>query len=117
MIDAFKSTLEESLAADLILLLIDSSEKIEDIRIKYSSCWDVLEELKVDKSKVLVILTKYDDDNMHSEKIEEIANDLELSSPIVISSKGGYGIRKLKTVIGQMLLRHHYQQQQQKTNN
>ena len=28
MIDAFKSTLEESLAADLILLLIDMSEKI-----------------------------------------------------------------------------------------
>jgi GTPase len=115
MIDAFKSTLEESLAADLILLLIDSSEKIEDIRIKYSSCWDVLEELKVDKSKVLVILTKYDDnnnDNMHLEKIEEIANDLELSNPIVISSKGGYGIHKLKTMIGQMLLRHHHQQQQ-----
>src|SRR5205807_1804950 len=38
MIDAFKSTLEESLAADLILLLIDVSEKIEDIRIKYESC-------------------------------------------------------------------------------
>ncbi|HJU59419.1 MAG TPA: GTPase HflX, partial [Nitrososphaeraceae archaeon] len=38
MIDAFKSTLEESLVADLILLLIDSSEGIEDIRIKYSNC-------------------------------------------------------------------------------
>jgi GTP-binding protein HflX len=39
MVDAFKSTLEESLNADLILLLMDSSEAIEDIRIKYSSCW------------------------------------------------------------------------------
>ena len=47
MIDAFKSTLEESLAADLILLLIDSSEyETKDIRIKYSSCWDVLDDLK-----------------------------------------------------------------------
>jgi GTP-binding protein HflX len=107
MIEAFKSTLEESLGADLILLLIDSSEAIEDIRIKYSSCWNVLEELKVDKSKVLVILTKYDDDNIHSEKIREIAKDLELYNPIVISSKGGYGIRKLKTMIGQTLLPHH----------
>jgi GTP-binding protein HflX len=107
MIDAFKSTLEESLGADLILLLIDSSEAIEDVRIKYSSCWNVLQELDVNKSKVLVILTKYDDDNMHSEKIEEIAKDLELYDPIVISSKGGYGIRKLKTMIGQMLLPHH----------
>jgi GTPase len=106
MIDAFKSTLEESLGADLILLLIDSSEAIEDIRIKYSSCWNVLQELDVNKSKVLVILTKYDDDNMHSEKIEEVARDLELYNPIVVSSKSGYGIRKLKTMIGQMLLPH-----------
>src|ERR671918_2948218 len=107
MVDAFKSTLEESLGADLILLLIDSSETIENIRVKYWSCWNVLEELEVDKSRVLVILTKYDDDNMHSEKIREIAKDLKLSDPMVISSKGGYGIHKLKTMIGQVLLPHH----------
>jgi GTPase len=107
MVDAFKSTLEESLGADMILLLVDSSEEIDDIRIKYWSCWNVLEELKVEKSKVLVILTKYDDENMHSEKIEEIASNLELSNPMVISSKGGYGIRKLKTMMGKVLLPHH----------
>src|SRR5688572_6395738 len=108
MFDAFKSTLEESLGADLILLLIDSSEEMQDIQKKYSSCWTVLGELGVDRSKVCVILTKYDDKNMHSEKIKEIANNLELSNPMVISSKGGYGIRKLKTMIGQMLLLSHH---------
>ena len=108
MFDAFKSTLEESLGADLILLLIDSSEELQDIRMKYSSCWTVLGELSVDKSKVCVVLTKYDDRNMHSEKIKEIANNLELSDPMVISSKGGYGIRKLKTMIGQILLLSHH---------
>ena len=107
MVDAFKSTLEESLGADLILLLIDSSETIEDIRVKYWSCWNVLGELEVDKSKVCVILTKFDDDNMHSDKIREIARDLKLSDPMVISSKGGYGIHKLKTMVGQVLLPHH----------
>ena len=107
MVDAFKSTLEESLGADLILLLIDSSEAIEDIRIKYSSCWNVLEELKVDKPKVRVILTKHDDENMHSDKIKEITKNLELSNPMVISSKSGYGIRKFKIMIGQVLLLHH----------
>jgi GTPase len=61
----------------------------------------------VDKSKVCVVLTKYDDKNMHSEKIKEIANNLELSNPMVISSKGGYGIRKLEIMIGQMLLSYH----------
>ena len=99
MIDAFKSTLEESLASDLILLLIDMSEKIEDIRIKYESCWDVLDELKVEKSKVFVILNKFDD-IMDSEQMKnDIANDLKISNPIAISSKTGYGIHKLKTMI------------------
>jgi GTP-binding protein HflX len=99
MIDAFKSTLEESLASDLILLLIDMSEKTENIRIKYESCWDVLDELKVDKSKVFVILNKFDD-IMDSEQMKnDIANDLKISDPIAISSKTGYGIHKLKTMI------------------
>jgi GTPase len=58
------------------LLLIDSSEAIEDIRIKYLSCWSVLGELGVDKSKVQVVLTK-NDNNIHPEKIKEIEKDLE----------------------------------------
>ncbi|HZA42208.1 MAG TPA: GTPase HflX [Nitrososphaeraceae archaeon] len=103
MIDAFKSTLEESLAADLILLLIDASEKFEDIRIKYNSCWKVLDELKVDKSKVFVILTKCDGIISISERIDTIANDLSVSNPIIISSNTGYGIRKLKTMIAHNL--------------
>ncbi|HKG87314.1 MAG TPA: hypothetical protein VKA95_03225 [Nitrososphaeraceae archaeon] len=53
-------------------------------------------------------MTKYDDENMHSEKIREIAKDLELSNPMVISSKGRYGIHKLKTMTGQLLLPHHH---------
>jgi GTPase len=103
MIDAFKSTLEESLAADLILLLIDASEKFEDIKIKYESCWNVLDELKVDKSKVFVILTKCDGVIGLSERIDNIANDLSVSNPITISSKTGYGIHKLKTMIAHNL--------------
>jgi GTP-binding protein HflX len=99
MIDAFKSTLEESLAADLILLLIDASEKLEDIKLKYESCWSVLNELKVDKARVFVILTKCDGGAGLSERIDNVANGLGLSDPIDLSSKTGYGISKLKTVI------------------
>ncbi len=103
MIDAFKSTLQESLAADLILLLIDASEKFEDIKIKFKSCWNVLDELKVDKSKVFVILTKCDGVIGLSERIDNIANDLSVPNPITISSKTGYGIHKLKTMIAHNL--------------
>lgn len=97
MVEAFKSTLEESLGADLILLLVDSSEELEDIQVKYSSCWDVLKELKVDRDKVLVLLTKYDEAD--SQKIERITAEMELKNPTVVSAKTGYGIHKLRSVI------------------
>ncbi len=100
MIDAFKSTLEESLVADLILLLIDCSEDIKNIKIKYKSCWDVLEELKVDKSKVFVILSKAD--KVTSDTIKEIFEHLNITAntnKVIISSKTGYGIHKLKNMI------------------
>ena len=97
MIDAFKSTLEESLASDLILLLVDSSEDIENIHIKYSSCWDVLDELKVDKAKVQLVLTKQD--AVDAQKIQEIVQELKLREPLLISSKTGFGIHKLKNMM------------------
>jgi GTP-binding protein HflX len=98
MVDAFKSTLEESLAADLILLLIDASEDLEDIRIKHAACRQVLGELKVDKSKVLMVFTKCDQPKSE-ETIKKISEDLGLSNPMLISTKTGYGITKLKTLI------------------
>ncbi len=101
MIDAFKSTLEESLAADLILLLVDSSEELDDIRIKYLSCWDVLKELKVDAAKVLVLLTKHD--GADAQKIDTIAAELQIANPLAISSKSGYGISRLKQTIAQRI--------------
>jgi GTPase len=100
MIDAFKSTLEESLQADLILLLVDSSEDLKEIQIKYSSCWDVLKELNVDRTKVLVVLSKYDGAN--DQKIGDITKDLQLlQDPMVISSRTGHGTNKLKNTIKQ----------------
>ena len=98
MIDAFKSTLEESLGADLILLLIDSSEKIEDMRIKYLNCMDILEELNVNKSKLFTVLTKVD--KIDTRMINEIVDKLELNNDVIaISSNTGYGIHKLKTLL------------------
>ncbi len=99
MIDAFKSTLEESLAADLILLLIDGSEGIREIRIKYAACKSVLQELKTDSSKVLVVFTKYDHLANPEETIKQIAEDLGISNSVAISSKSGHGIRKLETML------------------
>jgi GTP-binding protein HflX len=104
MIDAFKSTLEESLAADLILLLIDCSENVENIKTKFYSCWQVLRELKVNELKVIIVLTKSDDTGVPStQRVEDITRELQLNNPIVTSSRTGYGIRKLKNTIRELL--------------
>ena len=48
----------------------------------------MLDELKVDKSKVFIILSKAD--STHSERINQVANALGIPNPIVISSKTGH---------------------------
>ncbi|HSA74770.1 MAG TPA: GTPase HflX, partial [Candidatus Nitrosocosmicus sp.] len=98
MIEAFKSTLEESLEADLILFLIDSSEELNDIGTKYSSSWNVLKELEVNKSKLYILLSKAD--SVDLQKIREIMDYMEPSvEKMAVSSKTGYGISKLKDII------------------
>jgi GTP-binding protein HflX len=60
----------------------------------------VLEELNVDRDKVVVVLTKYDN-STDAHKIDEIIKELRLENPLVVSSKTGYGIHRLKTIIKQ----------------
>ncbi|NOJ27446.1 MAG: GTPase HflX [Nitrososphaera sp.] len=102
MIDAFKSTLEESLIADVILLLIDSSEEVQDIRIKYNSCRQVLRELGADESKIIVVFTKHDK-LVLSEAVTQLSEDMGIQEPVSISSTNMYGINKLKIRIRQRL--------------
>lgn len=71
--------------------------------VEFKSCWNVLDELKVDKSKVFVNLTKCVRVLFLSEPIDKIGNNLGVSNPIAISSKSVYGIRKLKTMVGHNL--------------
>jgi GTP-binding protein HflX len=102
MIDAFKSTLEESLAADLVLLLIDASEDLRNIRIKFNACWQVLDELNVDRDKVSTVFTKYD--LLGSEAlVTGLAADLQVQEPVAISSTSGYGMHKLKTIVARRI--------------
>lgn len=101
MIEAFKSTLEESLDADIILLLVDSSQSLDDFQIKYYSCWQILKELDVNETKVIPVFTKFD--KTSSEQIQKIIGYFEIQNPLCISTKTGYGLRKLEKVIQQQL--------------
>ncbi|ABK78349.1 GTPase [Cenarchaeum symbiosum A] len=60
MIEAFKSTLEEMLHTDVILLVVDISDTPEDLEKKFRSCTRTLSELGVPPDKVITALNKSD---------------------------------------------------------
>ncbi|MEM0446283.1 MAG: GTPase HflX [Candidatus Nitrosocaldus sp.] len=60
MIEAFRSTLEELTFSDLVVLVIDASEPIENMRKKYESSMKILNELQVPEDKIVYALNKID---------------------------------------------------------
>lgn len=101
MIEAFKSTLVELTYADLILLMHDISEPLFDMKIKYDSCVQILRELKVSLSKVIVVLNKSDQaSNGNITDAKTLSGELP---NIVISAKRGDGTHRLKSLIQRSL--------------
>ncbi|MGI0003063.1 MAG: GTPase HflX, partial [Nitrosopumilaceae archaeon] len=60
MIEAFKSTLEELIYTDVVILVIDISDPIFELKKKFRSCISTLEELGVDQDKIIFVLNKSD---------------------------------------------------------
>ncbi len=86
LVDAFKSTLEESLSADLLLNIVDISDP-EALK-KEQITKNVLSELGVDLKKVITVYNKVD-------KIHQMPNNNYLQ----ISAKQNVNIDKLKQLI------------------
>lgn len=101
MIDAFKSTLHELLFSKLILLVIDISQKIKDIRIKLNSSLHIMNELQVPTGKIIYLLNKIDLTDLNDAYDKSIDLGLSNSEHIVfpISSTNGHNINKLKDLI------------------
>jgi len=60
MVEAFKSTLEEFIYTNAVILVIDISEPIFELKRKYRSCMGTLEELGVNYDKIIFALNKSD---------------------------------------------------------
>ncbi|MBI3860207.1 MAG: GTPase HflX [Thaumarchaeota archaeon] len=98
LIESFKSTLEELTIADLVLLVIDASEKPESVAIKFASCKDTLGELAVDPKKVLLVLNKVD--LLPGRTGEGVPDGLYEGFPTVrTSATRGDGMRQLRNRI------------------
>jgi GTP-binding protein HflX len=101
MIDAFKSTLNELVFSELILLVLDVSQKLKNIKIKLNSSLHIMNELQVPTTKIIYLLNKIDLTDLNDAYDKSIDLGLEDSNHIVlpISSTDGHNIHKLKDLV------------------
>ncbi len=110
MIEAFRSTLEELTFSDLVVLVIDASEPIENMRKKYESSMKILNELQVQEDKIIYALNKIDlvgnDEGEVYMKARSIGIDVidrdatdKWSRCVAISAKTGKNIEMLLDMI------------------
>src|SRR5919206_3838062 len=101
MIDAFKSTLQEITYSDLVLLVVDISQPIEEIKKKLDSSIHILNELKVPMTKVLYVMNKVDLTNLESahDKSDRLGFLPFGQYVLLASSKTGFSVDKLKDLI------------------
>ena len=110
IVEAFHSTLEEIVKADVILLVLDASEPWGEIRRKFLASLNVLRELKTLDRPMIVVLNKRDltsreDVLDKAARIEEIIEErgLNVSRVVSISAKLGQ-LEELYTALEDALL-------------
>ncbi len=100
MIDAFRSTLEELLFTDIILLVIDSLDDDELMKKKFSTCHKTLVELGVERKNMIFLFNK--SESMDDKKILHIMNNLkidEVENCLDISALTGKNLVELKQLL------------------
>lgn len=91
LVEAFKSTLEEALSADLLLIVSDLSSPF--YKQQREVVYDVLNQLGAQGKPVLEVLNKCDK--------AEIGAIIEPADAVMISAAGGYGLDNLKNAISE----------------
>ncbi len=100
LIDAFRSTLMESVYADLLIQVIDATDP--DLARKLQTVSHVLHELNImDKPKILVF-NKID--MLTNEQLQNLKKDFSDYHPLFISVKNKNGIKLLRESIGQFFI-------------
>jgi GTP-binding protein HflX len=99
LIDAFSSTLLESVHADILLHVIDATDP--DIDRKMETVEVILRKIKVQPKKRLFVFNKAD--KLSPEQKAHIQSSYQSFEPIFVSVKTSEGIDDLKKVIGEEL--------------
>ena len=101
LVESFRSTLSEVYRADLVLLVVDASDPIEEIREKLVTCHDTLYERN--EAPIVTVLNKADlvDEAALAEKREALS--ALAPDPVVTSAETGYNIDELRARIDEEL--------------
>jgi GTP-binding protein HflX len=94
LVESFRSTLSEVYRADLVLLVVDVSDPIEEIREKLVTCHDTLYERN--EAPIVTVLNKADlvDDEELEDKREALS--ALAPTPVVVSAKTGENVAELR---------------------
>ena len=96
LIEAFHSTLEETVFSDLILLVVDLSEPLEDVERKLTVCLDTVQTIGATGVPIVTVLNKIDL-LQKSELQEKTASLKDLApTPIPVSALNGANMNLLE---------------------
>lgn len=99
LIQAFRSTLEETIFSDLILLVVDMSEPDEEVKRKIACCLDVIQKIGANEIPIVTAFNKID--LLGNGAIQRKKGEfLEAApKPVLISALHGTNLGSLKTQI------------------
>jgi len=99
LIEAFHSTLEETIYSDLIILVLDMSEPLEMIEKKNNICLETIDRIGASGIPILTTLNKID--LLEKTEVEEKLKILEtkIKNPVLISALHKTNLEPVKNVI------------------
>jgi len=103
LIEAFHSTLEETIFSDLIVLMLDLSEPMEKIEMKHNVCLETIDRLGASGIPTITALNKIDliNEAEREQKFEFLKE--KTKNPILISAKCQKNLDSLKKEILKIL--------------
>ena len=99
LIEAFHSTLEETIFSDLIILMLDLSEPMEKIEKKHNVCLETIDRLGASGIPTITALNKIDllTEEERNQKLEALKD--KTKNPILLSAKCQTNLDELKRKI------------------
>ncbi len=101
LIEAFHSTLEETIFSDVILLVLDVSEEVDEVKRKLSTCLKTLERINASGIPIVTALNKID--LVSKEDLEYKMKAIDAPNPVPISALKKWNLSELENKLVQLL--------------